>query len=160
MSIQTKKQIKKFKIEYFIFIVLLILVLILFLSGSTFNFSKDKNNEENNYESSTEKRLENLISKIDGVGETIVMITFDGSSEETILKNVETIVENGVKKTIETAVLVSGKPYVVKELNPKATSVIVVCEGADDLNVKLKITEVVKSTFQISSENIKIIKMK
>ncbi len=160
MNIKKQKGDFKFKIEYFIAFVLFVIVIVLFLSSSGL-FSKSKlENTSTDYKTSTERKLEDIISKISGVGETSVMITYDGTSEQSVLTNVETITENGIKKTTETAVLVNGKPYILKEFNPKATSVVIVCEGADDLNVKLAITEVVKSTFSISSENIKIIKMK
>ena len=42
----------------------------------------------------------------------------------------------------------------------KPCGVVVVCEGANDLSVKLVITEVLTTVLDVSSENIRILKMK
>ena len=77
-----------------------------------------------------------------------------------MLKEVESKVVNGVKTTIESVVLVGGKPYVTKVENPKIIGVIVVCSGADDLNVRLSITEIINTTLKVDSDSVRIIKMK
>ena len=97
---------------------------------------------------------------IDGAGKTSVTVTVDGTSEEVVLKETTTKIENGVKSIIESVILVNGKPYVTKTFNPKIMGIIVVCEGAENLNVKLAITEVITTTLEVSSDKIRILKMK
>ena len=56
--------------------------------------------------------------------------------------------------------LINGKPYVTKHLNPKIIGVIVVCEGAENLQVKMTITEILATTLKVSADSVRIIKMK
>lgn len=158
---KTNKQTVKFKREYIYIIILSILALIIFFSSfkvnSIFNLSTDETLSVN--ASEIETKLSNILSKVDGVGKAIVSINVD-NGEEVVLKNTETITENGKTTRTESAVLINGKPYVVKENSPKILGVVVVCEGADDLKAKLVITEVITTSLGVSSDNIRIIKMK
>lgn len=157
---KTKKSI--LKKEYFLIIVLTVVVVAIFLSGQglNFNFVDSADVDATNYVSNLQNSLKNILSDVDGAGKINVLITVDGSEEEVVLKNVETVVENGVKTEVESIVLVGGKPYVIKVNNPKVLGVVVVCEGADALDVKLKIIEIVTTTLKVDSDSVRIIKMK
>ena len=157
---KTKKSI--FKKEYFLIIILTVVVIAIFLSGQGLNFTFfDKaESSDKSYVSNLQNSLKNILSDVDGAGKINVLITVDGSEEEVVLKNVETVVENGVKTAVESIVLVAGKPYVVKVNNPKVLGVVVVCEGADALEVKLKIIEIVTTTLKVDADSVRIIKMK
>lgn len=158
---KVEKKVKKFKLEYFLIIILSLIALVIFFSsfsgGSTFNLFSDTKSEES---VDIESKLSKLISNIDGVGKTIITVNLDGSLEEIVLKNTETITENGKTITTENAVLINGKPYVIKEKPPKVLGVVVVCEGADNIKTKLAITEVITTCLEVSSDNIRILKMK
>lgn len=156
----TKRSV--FKIEYLLIIVLTIVVIFIFLSSHDLNFSfkSESQNQNNDYVTALESRLENLLSNVKGVGKINAFITVDGSEEEIILKNREEKVVNGVKSLIESAVLVGGKPYVIKTENPSVIGVVIVCEGADDLSVRLSINEIVLTTLKVNSDSVRIIKMK
>ncbi len=157
------KKIKKpiIKKEYVFIFFLTAIVIVIFLSGSKFNLFSEKTTRNNqNFVIELEENLKNLLSDVKGAGKVNVMITVDGSGEDVVLKNVETIVENGVKTTKETIVLIGGKPYVTKSLNPSIVGVVVVTEGADDLSVRMTITEIITTTLNVSSESVRIIKMK
>lgn len=162
MSKEKQKIAKKFKIEYLLIIFLSILALVIFFSSTKldfgFNFSKDKT--DINQLTTLENKLQEILSSIDGVGKTLVTINIDGTAEEVVLKNTETVTENGATLKSESVVLVNGKPYVIKELSPKILGVVVVCEGANNLNVKVAITEVLTTILEVSSDNIRILKMK
>lgn len=156
-----KNGIKSFKIEYLLAIVITIIIIVLFLS-SNFNLSifTSERQTDKGYQNELEVKIENLIKKIEGAGKTSVIITTDGTSKEEVLKESVTTYENGVKKTIESAVMINGKPYVIKTYNPNVLGVVVVCEGANNLSVKLSITEILTTTLNVDCENIKILKMK
>lgn len=160
-NLSAKTAIKKVKIEYVLAVIIIVIVIVLFMFGS-FDFSLIQSNETNstNYEIALERKLESLIKRVNGAGKTTVLLTTDGSNSEEILTESVTTYENGVKKTTETAVLINGKPYVVKTHNPNIVGVIVVCEGANDLSVKLAITEILTTTLNVDCENIRILKMK
>ena len=156
------KILKNFKYEYVVIIILVIVAICVFFSSNitSFSFFESKSDSNENLQVNMEEKLNNLISKIENVGKVNVLINYDGTNEQIILKNTESKIENGVKVETETAVLIGGKPYVIKENSPKVNGVVVVCEGADNLSVKLNIIEVIKTMLNVSSENIKIIKMK
>ena len=150
------------KKEYLLIIILTALVVVIFLSGQDLNFNLIDKGEsgDDSYVTNLQNSLKNVLSDVEGAGKINVLITVDGSEEEVVLKNVETAVDNGVKTTVESIVLVGGKPYVIKLNNPKVLGVVVVCEGADVVDVKLKIIEIVTTTLKVDADSVRIIKMK
>ncbi len=156
-----KKKQSKIKKEHVFIIVLCVVLVAIFLSStSIFSSLKSNKNASNTYESSVESRLENLLKEVDGVGKVKVFVTTDGTQAEEVLKDVETKTENGYKVIEETVVLVGGKPYVTKTKNPNVIGVAVVCQGGDNLSVKVLITEIITTTLSVAPECIRIIKMK
>ena len=114
---------KKFKIEYFLIIVLTILALFIFFSSSkSGSFLNITNNLQSTKNSDLESRITEVLSKIDGVGNALVLINSNNDN--------------------------------------KINGVVVVCEGANDLQVKIVITEVLTTILGVSSDNIRILKMK
>ena len=150
------------KKEYLLIVVLTVIVVAIFLSGQDLNFNLIDKGEggDDSYVTNLQNSLKNVLSDVEGAGKINVLITVDGSYEEVVLKNVETAVDNGVKTTVESIVLVGGKPYVIKVNNPKVLGVVVVCEGADVVDVKLKIIEIVTTTLKVDADSVRIIKMK
>ena len=65
-----------------------------------------------------------------------------------------------IKTVKESIVLIGGKPFLVKTNNPKIVGVVVVCEGADDVSVKLSVVEIITTTLSINADKVRIIKMK
>lgn len=167
MSTKIQKQPKNnvfskfFKIEYLLIFILIIIALVIFFNNnSLFKSSENLVNSTSSYEIVLENRIKKLLKNVNGLGDCDVLITVDGDGEKEVLKNVSTKTENGIKTTTESVVMVQGKPYVIKEYAPKIKGVIIVCSGADNLDVKIAITEVLTTTLSVSSENIRIIKMK
>ena len=158
---ESKKRVV-IKKEYLFIILLTAIVIVIFLSGQKNNFSflKGDSSESVDYVSEMENRLETLLCDVSGVGKINAFITVDGSSREIVLKNVEDKLIDGVKTSVESIVLVGGKPYVTKTENPKIIGVVIVCEGADDLNVRLSINEIVQTTLKVDADSVRIIKMK
>ena len=168
MSLNTKNQAsespKKLKKEVVLIIILCVLLAVtIFLPsqeilGGLFETSEVV--DSNNYASSVEQNLTNLLKNVEGVGNVDVMVSLTGSEIEILAKNIETIKENGVIKNIESVVMVNGKPYVTETLNPKINSVVVVCDGGDNLSIKMVISEIISSALSVPFENIKIYKRK
>ena len=160
-KVEIKSQLKsKIKIEYVLAVFLIVLVFALFLNnGSIFSKLFTNNATENSINSEDEK-ISEILSKIEGVGKVSATITYKDSGFTEVLKNVEIKVENGVKTTIESAVLINGKPYVINQHTPAVEGILVVCEGANEIKVKIEITEVLKTIYNVSSDKIKILKMK
>ena len=156
----TKKSF--FKKEYLLIIILTVIVIAIFLSGQGVNLNLNADSEpiSVDYVYNLQNSLKNILSDVEGVGKINVFLTVDGGEEEVVLKNVETTVDNNVKTSIESIVLVGGKPYVIKVNYPKIIGVVIVCEGADNLDVKVKIIEIVTTTLKVDSDSVRIIKMK
>ena len=146
------------------------------LSEEAFFTSEDKNVEDEI--SSAEKKLEELLSFMEGAGKVKVMITLDSLGEKVLEKDTpvernvvtETDAGGGSRNTNnvnsqETTVYVTDSggnkiPYVVTETLPAVKGVTVVCSGGDNDLVEKNITEVIQALFGIEVHKIKIVKMK
>lgn len=131
--------------------------------------------ENNSYIKEMENKLVHILEKVDGVGQVEVMITLKASRESVLNKDdseeSQTEEENndGTKKYSQTnkreeeTVLADAQgesaPYVIKELEPEISGVIIACEGADNNTVVASVTQAAQVLFGISSNHIKVLKM-
>lgn len=124
-----------------------------------------------------ERRLENILSKLEGAGKVSVMIHWKDSGERIVEKDIasvsRTTQEDGsdgaLRSTTEEEVrpeTVYGKnssgsetPYVTKELSPQIAGVLVLAQGADSAVVKKDITDAVMALFGLEAHKIKVMKM-
>ena len=127
---------------------------------------------------SLEKRLENILSAMEGVGQVKVMVTLASSSERIIEKDGPTSRSNiqeedsaGGKRSSQemdvqenTVYLKTEQggqiPYVVKEVSPVIEGVSVVAQGGGNPLIQKNITEVIQALFGIEVHKIKVVKMK
>lgn len=116
-----------------------------------------------------EEKLKELIEKIDGAGETEVMITLESCYENVYLKdsNLKTESTSGVFKEEQEENFVMAKTgsntqdgVIIKVYEPVVKGVAVVATGGDDEKVKMAIIETVSAVFNINSTNISVEKMK
>lgn len=123
------------------------------------------------YVENMERRLENALEQVEGVGKTTVMITLASSSEKIIEKDTEsrsstsTSADNESNNTSDVSEqsvyssLSDGDiPYVKQELSPVIEGVLVIAEGGDDAVVKQNITEVVQALFGVDTHKIRVMK--
>lgn len=129
--------------------------------------------EEDEYAEQLESRLENILSRMEGVGRVEVMITLQASSKEIIEKDCisEEVREQGdfdvtmltnvskEESTVYTDTADGNIPYVVQEIYPEVEGVLVVAEGGADSHVNLAIMEAIEALFDIDIHKIKIVKM-
>lgn len=148
------------KIQYLLVILLSILLIIVVFSGVLTNKSTTEKVDET-YAESLERRLEDVLSKVDGAGKVAVVINVE-SGMETVLAMKTTITEsaNGTQITETTPILVNGKTIVIKEMNPEITGVLIVCEGAKSISVMNKIQQATVSLLNINVNKIEILSMK
>ena len=125
------------------------------------------------YAAQIEKRVEEILSAIDGVGKADVMITLE-SSGETILKTDESSdqstveeadSEGGQRKTTQSSsssqtVLFGSdeSPYVTEVRCPKVTGIVVCAEGGGESYVKAEISEAMEALFDLPAHKIKVLK--
>lgn len=109
------------------------------------------------YESRMERRLEEMLSHVEGVGEVRVMLTFADNGQKQVEKDVD-ISENSTQE--ETVYEEQGSsvrvPYVSSETTLQVEGVLIVAEGGGD--VKADIIDAVQALFGIEAHKIKIMK--
>ena len=148
--------------------------------------SKNKNTETSivsneyttdEYEKRLENKLNDILEKMEGVGDVEVMVTLKNTKEKVVLME-EPYSENELKESdseggsreskeksvdSKTVYITSDDgenvPYVINEYMPKAEGVAVVAQGGDSALVKEKIISVVKSLFDIEANKISVSKM-
>jgi stage III sporulation protein AG len=138
---------------------------------------KEVSAENTNDSAELEKRLENILSKISGVGETKVMITYAESSsvepvyDENIKSSntVESDKSGGTRSVSETnnqkQVIYkqnsdgSKEPITKSLVSPKIEGAIIAAKGASNDDIKAKIIEAVGAATGISAHKIQVFEM-
>lgn len=121
--------------------------------------------EENEYFSHAklEKRLEDLLSKMEGVGKVKVMVMLDGSSELSIASDESKSKGDGVSSSSKQAVIISNssveEPIVLRHLMPKILGVLVIAEGADNVNIRLDIIAACSTVLGVKQNLVEVFNM-
>lgn len=158
---------------------LLLAVIVWPTSADVQNGEKDNQNtvqpagtDELTYEEKLEEKLAKILSQVRGAGKVEVMITLESSSELVFQtnekKNTESIHEEDSQGGIRDSSVVdyssdtvqaggNGAPYVIKEINPKVSGVLVLAEGAKSASVKNEIYEAVEALFDLEVHKIKVL---
>ncbi|MBR2499521.1 MAG: hypothetical protein IKL09_04240 [Clostridia bacterium] len=148
-------------------VILIIGVALLMLPGFSKDNTESKTKQEYfkfdiyKYESDLEKKLSNMLSKINGAGETSVMITFSdyGSniySQEEQSEKSETNQKGVSKPVLKDSSSGGEEPILIKTELPKIAGVLIVSEGASDAKVRECIKEAVKAVLDVSVKNISV----
>ena len=131
---------------------------------------------EDSYGEKLENRLEEILSTVEGAGRVEVIITFVDSGEKIVNKDVNnsssSVTEQDSSggsrvsqdtKHEEDTVLSgnstgSGTPYVVQEMTPTVSGVLVVCDGGNSPVIVEKITNANSALFGLSVHKITVLK--
>ena len=179
-KILSNKKIKTDLLAIFITGVILLLISGSFFSGENedvkeeeISVSKTDLTNNNNTEYDIEKRLSEIISTIEGAGNTKVMVTLKGTTEKNVAKDTrqEKSIDNDESAVSENTVLeettVSTEnsegekmPFVVSETMPEIQGALIVSEGADNVYVKSAIVEAAQALLNVPSNKIAVFKMK
>lgn len=108
---------------------------------------------------SFEERLSETLSKVEGAGETTVMLSLRSGSRRVLAQNVE---RDG-EQTVSTAVTLgkgSGTQEVVElqTFGPQFQGALVVCPGGEDPQVRLRLAASVSALTGLGSDRISICK--
>ena len=184
----------KKKIENLIFFIIVLVVTIVIIN-TIWNGNKQATKQENNINSKRlaykekkkkniettgsedlEKKLENILSKIEGVGDVKVCINYSESSEVVAMFNEnskvstteETDTSGGIRKIQQTD---SQKDIVYKEDNgektpitkkvvqPKIEGAIITAKGANNANTKANIIQAVEAVTGLATHKIQVFEM-
>ncbi len=139
------------------------------------NISKENNTMEASKDE-IERKLEDILEKIDGAGDVKVMITYQDSGTQVVEKDKNTS-ENSLEESDSTGGVRSTKeqqlqestvyeeadagntPFVSKELLPKVEGILIVASGGANQKVTQNIAAAVLALFQVEAHRIKIVKM-
>lgn len=184
---KVKKHLEEMNNKKFInnlFIILLISIMFLIISNVFLDSNKEKQeyvideqpkeynyNTENDYSDYLEKKLVNILSKLNGVGKVNVMITLEDSVEKVTAANTTTTTENSIENDSEggtreviredliVQVVTQGNNdslMVVKEVQPTVQGVIVVADGAEDPNIREILYDAVKTVLGIKANKVQV----
>ena len=126
------------------------------------------------YADKIEKSLEELLSKVNGVGKVSAAVTVVNTGESILYtendssyqKLEETDGSGGNRvsqeNTLKQSVIYSDNgysPYVVDSMMPQIQGVVIVAEGADNIEIVSEITDAVNALLGIPVNRIKVLKM-
>ena len=190
LLLKTEKGNSKKKIENLVFLLVILIVTIIAINYIWNDKDKktkisDVDNKtvinqdinETKTEDGLEARLENILSKIAGVGKVNVMITYSESTQVVPVYNKKEKTSNtdesdsgGGKRKVEevdsseevvyTDSTGKGEIVTQKTISPKIEGAIVICEGADNSNVKTNIIQAVEAATGLATHKIQVFKNK
>ena len=176
------KDEKKKNENLIFFLVVLVITLIIINTIMKEDDSRTQNKEKSqdlelvkttNIDDTLEKRLEQILGKISGVGNVNVLITYSESGSILPLYNetssnskTEEAMESGNKKTTETVeskkeIIVDSEsnPIVEKKINPKVEGAIIAAQGASNSKVKENIILAVEAATGLANHKIQVFSM-
>lgn len=133
---------------------------------------------EDDYETAMEKKLEEILTQVQGAGKVEVMITTSSGKEivvaDDVSKSEDTIQETDAsggtrttksyseesKSVMYTPQSGKSEPLVLKELEPKVEGIIIVAEGGDNAIVESNLRKAAGALFDVPIYKIEVFKMK
>ena len=143
---------------------------------ATANNNQTLTSNQNSNSDSLEEKLEDILSKIEGVGSVKVFINYSESSETVAMYNEnsktstteETDKSGGTRKVEQTdsqkEVIYQEQngtktPIVQKNVEPKIEGAIITAKGAGDINVKTSIIQAVEAATGLATHKIQVFTM-
>ena len=145
-------------------------------SGGTASGSQTSEEGEQEYVQYLEKKLENILMQMDGVGRVDVMITVSDGGEQIVEKDKKTTSSStgerdsgggersvteqaGEDSTVYVETADEKYPYVQKETLPTVAGVVVVAEGGGNPAAVSEISESVQALLKVEPHRIRVVKM-
>ena len=112
-----------------------------------------------------ERRLEEALSRIQGVGEADVILTLKSGPQKILAQDSETsISERGTEASVSSVLISRGSgeedAIVVQQLSPQYQGALVICSGGDDPKVRLRLVEAVSALTGLGADKISVCKGK
>ena len=132
--------------------------------------------DSRSYGKELERKLEQILKKMEGVGKVEVMITLQDEGEHIVEKDISrnnqeiseedgTIKRSTQENQYQEETVFSqgtgseGQPFVAKERVPRVEGVLVVAEGGGNSKVVKNISDAVLALFPVEVHKIKVVKM-
>lgn len=111
-----------------------------------------------------ERRLEEALSRIQGVGEADVILTLKSGPQKILAQDSETSIgERGTEASVSSVIISGGsgeEAIVVQQLSPQYQGALVICSGGDDPEVRLRLVEAVSALTGLGADKISVCKGK
>ena len=170
ISLLDKLKTKKYT-SYVIAVILSLVVVVIFMSScgkknkkTTVVSETNETEYEESYSEIIENKLVNVLSFVKGCGNVRVMVVTKSTNIANIEMQIEEKTSSGVQTTTKTPVYEkngsSEKPFIGNYLYPEIIGVLVVAEGVEDTNVKLKIINAIVSVLGIDASKIEVLEGK
>ncbi len=145
-----------------IYLVVAVLSVVLILTLNSFENEDSETTEEgvmpdvsSEYAEELKHQLEEIISKIDGVGEVTVMLTIESSASYVYV----TDTEKDDSETKTETVIIGNKEALVERIdNPQVSGVLVVCTGGDRPIIQEQVVKAVSTVLDIPSNKVYVAK--
>lgn len=152
---------KKYRLV--LLIVLAGLLLMLLPGGSDQETEEVRQERETFSLEETERRMEAILSRIEGTGKLQLMLTLKSGSQLYLAEDTDESADGEeVQVQRETVTLHRGSGYedvvVTRQIYPMYQGALVVCQGADKAAVRLAVTEAVAALTGLSSDKITVVK--
>ena len=152
---------KKYRLV--LLIVLAGLLLMLLPGGSGQETEEVRQERETFSLEETERRMEEILSRIEGTGKLQLMLTLKSGSQLYLAEDTDESADGEeVQVQHETVTLHRGSGYedvvITRQIYPMYQGALVVCQGADKAAVRLAVTEAVAALTGLSSDKITVVK--
>lgn len=132
--------------------------LLLMLPSGGRDSPKEETQEETFDLEAFETKLERTLSRIEGAGETRVVLTLDGGSRRVLARDQDRDGQGGGSNTVVTVGRGSGQQEVVplQLVAPEFRGALVVCPGGGSASVRLKLIEAVSALTGLGADRISV----
>lgn len=112
-----------------------------------------------------EGRLEEALSRMEGVGQAEVVLTLRSGPGQVLAQDTEHAVREDQSQSSQSTVVISRgsgneEPVVLQQLSPQFQGALVVCSGGDDPSVRLRVVEAVAALTGLGADRISVSKGK
>ena len=112
-----------------------------------------------------ERRLEEVLSEVDGAGEVRVILTLKGGPRQVLAQDADTSAGGEeMESSLSTVIVSKGsgteEAVVIQQLSPQYQGALVVCSGGDVPEVRLRLVEAVSALTGLGADKISVCKGK
>lgn len=149
----------------------LLLGILLLAAGRSFSGSEGKTASppqpaaKETADRETERRMAEILSKVEGAGQVDVMLTYRQTEEKNIAHN-ETREESGetLRTEYTTILLEDGggatEPLILTEISPVVEGVVIAAQGADSPEVAASLNQAAQALLDVPAHKVAVLKMK
>ncbi|MCD8345636.1 MAG: hypothetical protein LUC38_06725 [Oscillospiraceae bacterium] len=162
MNLDRLKEKFRLTSRQLIYLVVAVLSVILILTLNSFE-SEDETTTESEtipevsseYAEALRLQLEEIISKIDGVGDVTVMLTIESSASYVYTTDID---KDELETKTETVIIGNKEALIERIDNPQVSGVLVVCTGGDRAVIQEQVIKAVSTVLDIPSNKVYVAK--